>query len=180
MIYGCTLLKRAQKRATLKAYPTKINPDDVAKPHECPPGVSSERADTLAPSNPKECVCPGCNKSRWKHDYTHTRIVGECRYPYSQVEIPTCQACIEHVQDKSKHEYEADGITPIERCYNKHKIARNWGDTVRTPEVAPSERESKARSGAHPREPSTRASRKDETTDMRGSPASGQPLGNEL
>ena len=71
MIYGCTLLKQAQKRATRKAYPTVINPDDVAKPHECPSGVSSERADSLAPSSPKECKCPGCNRSRWKHDYTH-------------------------------------------------------------------------------------------------------------
>jgi hypothetical protein len=58
MIYGSTLLKRAQQRAALNAYPTEINPDDVATPHECPPGVSSERADALAPSNPKRVRMP--------------------------------------------------------------------------------------------------------------------------
>ena len=74
IIHGCTLLKQAQKRAIRKAYPTVINPYDIAQPHECPPGVSSERADSHAPT-PKECACPGCNRMRWRHDCTHTRVI---------------------------------------------------------------------------------------------------------
>ena len=187
--FGIQLLKRAHTKAmrfkgvTTFSGPTAsgvFDPSSVAKAQPCPSGYDAQSADKSAPPQ-EQCKCIGCNKKRWKFDYTHNRIIGECRFPYLNSFIPTCKACLEHKYDKSAHDFEPDGHTPSEGCMNREKSTRH-GSTHVPKEIAgePSRAVARARSGAIPREPARKSTLADASSDLRGAPSSGTELGRDI
>lgn len=139
-----------------RAFP--INPDTVAKaqPHKSPQTSPDARA------LPRELTeCKGCKVNRASHDWTHNRIIHQCRWPYVDPFIPTCDGCISRkkVSDKTAHTFD-------EGCAAVLSEPRDVTTKVYQP-----------RKGQHPRDPAVPATG-DATADMRASP-DGQELGQE-
>ena len=134
---GLSMLRSCVGRAPLSktyitAYP-KIDKTKVARAQ--PGGIPGQRADERAPPK-RESNCPAC-KNQWsRHDWEHTRTIGECSYPYDEPFIPECQACSARLgRDNCKHTY---------------KPGCQW-DVNR-------ERAYEPRTGRHPRDPAHKAS----------------------
>ena len=70
-------------------YAFPIDVTKVAQPHLGGiPGIRDKAAVPMAAS-----TCPACKGRRTKEDWTHTRVKGQCSYPYDQPFVPTCPAC---------------------------------------------------------------------------------------
>ena len=62
----------------------------VAKPQ--PGSAPHSGPDHRAPPA-KDSPCPGCKHMRARNDWEHTRVIGECKYPYDAPWVPGCEAC---------------------------------------------------------------------------------------
>ena len=69
-------------------------------------GTPTPGRDPRAPP-PENSECKGCKYWRPRNDWTHTRVIGECAYPYDKPWIPECDACQRRVERwKAGHSYE--------------------------------------------------------------------------
>ena len=141
MLRSC-LGKAHLGNAYITAYP-RINESEVAR--ATPGGAPGQRADERAPPK-KESLCPACRAQRSRHDWKHTRKVGECSYPYDDPHIPTCPACTQR----------------LTRLHHTHtyKPGCQWDASL--------ERTWIPRTGHHPRDPAQPAS-ESSTTRLPGS-----------
>ena len=57
-------------------------PVDLSKVARAQPGGTPSGPDSRASKRPQDCRCPGCRAYKAKRDWAHTRIIGECKYPY--------------------------------------------------------------------------------------------------
>ena len=78
---------RLQFGARIQSFPV-----DVSKVARAQPDGVDVGPDSRAPLA-KDSECPGCRHSRRKDDWEHTRVIGQCRYPYTEPWIPECAAC---------------------------------------------------------------------------------------
>ena len=150
VVEGICMLRRAVSVRPERAYP--INHDTVARAQ--PGGVPLPHGRDPRAVPKAESTCPGCNHvTRPRNDWTHTREIGQCSYPYDEPWIPTCESCIRRLQR------EHHGHTGREGCRNQIKATR-----MGLP-----------RQGRHPRDPA-RPATEDPTMGMPGT-AEGHELG---
>ena len=77
----------------LLAYPDSLAfPIDLTKIAQPQNGLPHSGRDSRAPP-PKDSPCKGCKHYRSRDDWEHTRVIGECCYPYDKPFIPHCPAC---------------------------------------------------------------------------------------
>ena len=82
---------RAPSGNSNHSYP--INPANVAQPQPLDEHYNPHGPDARAPARQGDCNCKACRQRQRADDMEHTRIIGECRYPYDQPFIPTCPSC---------------------------------------------------------------------------------------
>ena len=153
IIDGLELLGSAP--STVTAYPIDLS--KVAKSQQG--GASTRGPDPRAPPF-DQSSCKGCNKSRARNNWEHTREIGQCKYPYDDPVIPECEGCQKYRHRDNKLHFDASGVR-LKSCVCDTKQERNF---------AP-------RTGKHPRDPATPASAADATTDLRGTVPGGRELG---
>ena len=52
--------------------------------------------------------CESCRNNRWKHDWEHTRVIGDCTYPYDEPFAPECEAYVKRLPKAAVgHTFEA-------------------------------------------------------------------------
>ena len=148
VVEGILMLRRAIAATPDKAYPIDIV---VARANTTENAVHGR--DHRAPSK-AESTCPGCNHmSRPRNDWTHTREIGQCSYPFDEPWIPTCEGCIQR----------------LPRTHHSHTMNPGCRMTLTQ------ERQSIPRVGHHPRDPAQPAS-DDPTAGMQGT-HNGEELG---
>ena len=123
-------------KTTKTSYP--VTRDNIAPAAPQPEGgVTFTGRDPDAPPAGPDSPCTGCRHRRAKDDPEHSRVVGQCGYPYDQPRVWECDACFnKKPRFNEAHTYE-DG-----KC--------KWAS-------APM-RASHKRAGRHPRDPATAAS----------------------
>lgn len=128
-------------RMTQRAFP--ISRENIARAQTGSGPAAG--VDPRAPEDRKLSTCPGCKHYRARADPEHTRVIGQCCYPYDEPKIPDCEGCLQHrPSTNDSHTYSGD-------C----KYA-----------TAP-KRAAHKRQGAHPRDPAQPASA-DPTSHMPG------------
>ena len=105
----------------------QVYPIDLDKVARAQPGGTPMGQDSRAPKEFSKCPCPGCRGTRPKNDWAHTRVIGECKYPYDEPWIPDCPACQDRKpRDNPAHTYnEGCRWTTIERrSYHPRKSSK--------------------------------------------------------
>ena len=135
-----------QTTGEVTSYYPVYDPSKVAQAQPGPP-PHGKGPDPRAPK-PRDSNCPGCKNMRATTEWTHTRKIGECRYPCTSPVIWECKACMEgKPRYHSGHSYEAG------KCR----------------QAVISTRTSAPRTGQHPRAPRRKAT-DDPTARLQGSP----------
>ena len=117
-----TLALYSQHVCVDSSYPIEESSSIPSFSSKGPEQISDEAADPTAVP-PAFHKCPGCKNRRSRYDSDHTRVDGECRYPYDETEKLKCPGCLNR---RTK--------------YNRHHISHNnvfgeckWADSqVRT------------------------------------------------
>ena len=80
----------------------KFDPNNVPQPAK--DGYPHHGKDHRAPQARDDIPCNGCYQGRRRNDWEHTRIIGECWYPYDTPVVWKCQPCIRHWnRDDARH-----------------------------------------------------------------------------
>ena len=95
-----------QEVLLMQAYPVTypIDPSTIAQPQ-----LGSNPAPGRDPRAPKtdQSKCPACKGNLRRDDWTHTRKIGECSFPYDKPWLPECIACQKRIDRYGKgHTYE--------------------------------------------------------------------------
>ena len=98
-----------------------IDEAKIARPQ--PGGQPSRKRDSRAPPA-KDSTCPGCRHMRSRDDWTHTREIGQCAFPYDMYKLWKCEACQQH-----KPSIHKDHTFELGDC----KAAETLRDNTRTP-----------------------------------------------
>ena len=108
-------------------------PVDWSNIKQAQPGGTPGQVDPRAP--PKEqSPCKACRACRRKNDWEHTRVIGECRYPWDEPWVPACPECQER-----KPRWKGDHTFRLGECVWADQHPRAFGP--------------RARSSARPHEP---------------------------
>ena len=149
VVEGILMLRRAVAMKPEKAFP--INRETIAKAQ--PGGTPGRGRDPNAV--PKaESTCPGCRcMTRPRDDWTHTREIGQCSYPYDEPWIPHCESCIRR----------------LHRDHHGHTMKAGCRNLIKATRMA------LPRKGHHPRDPAQPA--EDEPTAGLPGTSAGRELG---
>ena len=69
-----------------------VYPVDFSRVAKSQAGEPVPGPDPRAPL-PSKSACQGCRSFRGRSDWEHTRVIGECRYPYDDPWVPACDVC---------------------------------------------------------------------------------------
>ena len=80
----------------------RIRPEEVKK--ATPGGQPISRGTDHRFPGTHATTCRGCRACRRRDDWEHTRVVGDCKYPYDEPVLPDCIACQRRLhRDDSLH-----------------------------------------------------------------------------
>ena len=105
-----------------------VDVSKIAKPQPLPEGVTElpRGKDPRAPKPIRLSTCKACAFGRLKGDWTHTREIGQCEYPYHPAVLPPCEGCQTHAgRDTGKHSL-VEG-----ECRLATKNPRQWAPRIR-------------------------------------------------
>ena len=81
-------------------YMARAFPIDISKVKSAQPGPNTHAEsakDPRAPADFRNSTCVGCRGQRGRNDWTHSREIGQCYYPYDEPWIPKCEACVKRI-----------------------------------------------------------------------------------